>query len=240
MGKIRYFWGLFLLLASAYLLVSRLGYVPAVGPFAILFTIACIAVIVASIPKLNFAGILFPLAIICILYDEPLQITALTPWTVLAVALLGGIGLSLIFSPIKKKIHRGHHWENPEEEHHKDFSNVKGEELNGEKIWLRSNFGGLLRYITSDNLNYVELSASFSGVKVYFDSAQVPSGNVTLEINSKFAGIELYVPKNWKIINQVDASFGAVDLKENPDETTNVTMTMMGNMSFGAIEIHYV
>lgn len=236
MGKKRYFWGVFLLLAGAYLVISRLGYVPAVGPFSILFTIACIAIIVASIPKLEFGGILFPLAIIGIIYDEPLHITSLTPWTILLVALLGTIGLSLIFSPLKKKLKKNHCSGNCR----KDMSNVKGEEVNGEKIWLRSNFGGLLRYITSDNLNYVELQASFSGVKVYFDSAQVPSGNVTLEISSKFSGVEIYVPKNWKIVNQLDASFGSVDIKGAPNESTNVVMTIMGDMSFGGVEIHYV
>ena len=62
MGKKRFFWGVFLLLAGAYLVISKLGYVPVVGPFSIIFTIACIAIIVASIPKLEFGGILFPLA----------------------------------------------------------------------------------------------------------------------------------------------------------------------------------
>lgn len=153
MGKKRFFWGVFLLLAGAYLVISKLGYVPVVGPFSIIFTIACIAIIVASIPKLEFGGILFPLAIIGIIYDEPLHITTLTPWTILLVALLGTIGLTLIFSPIKKKLKKKHSCSG---ECHKDFSKVKGEEVNGEKIWLRSNFGGLLRYITSDNLNYVQ------------------------------------------------------------------------------------
>lgn len=45
-----------------------------------------------------------------------------------------------------------------------DFSSVEGENVAGETINLHSNFSGLLRYITSDNLKYVELSASFSGV----------------------------------------------------------------------------
>ena len=80
--KKNYFWGVFLILAGAYLVVSQLGYLPAVGVFSLLFTVVCIAVIVASIPHVHFGGILFPLAFIAIIYDKPLGITAITPWTV--------------------------------------------------------------------------------------------------------------------------------------------------------------
>ena len=61
MMKKNYFWGVFLILAGAYLVVSQLGYLPAVGVFSLLFTVVCIAVIVASIPHVHFGGILFPL-----------------------------------------------------------------------------------------------------------------------------------------------------------------------------------
>lgn len=107
--KKNYFWGVFLILAGAYLVVSQLGYLPAVGVFSLLFTVVCIAVIVASIPHVHFGGILFPLAFIAIIYDKPLGITAITPWTVLLAALLLTIGLHLIFGRFRKKIvHRGH------------------------------------------------------------------------------------------------------------------------------------
>ena len=51
-------------------------------------------------PQCELREILFSIAFICIIYDDWLGITALTPWTVLGAALLGSIGLSLIF---KKK-----------------------------------------------------------------------------------------------------------------------------------------
>lgn len=50
-----------------------------------------------GIRNVNFWEILFSIAFICIIYDDWLGITALTPWTVLGAALLGSIGLSLIF-----------------------------------------------------------------------------------------------------------------------------------------------
>lgn len=95
-------------MAGAYLVVSQLGYLPAVGVFSLLFTVVCIAVIVASIPHVHFGGILFPLAFIAIIYDKPLGITAITPWTVLLAALLLTIGLHDLWTFSEKIVHRGH------------------------------------------------------------------------------------------------------------------------------------
>ena len=81
-GKI--LWGLFFILAAVYVVVSKLWIMPEISVFS----------------NVNFWEILFSIAFICIIYDDWLGITALTPWTVLGAALLGSIGLSLIF---KKK-----------------------------------------------------------------------------------------------------------------------------------------
>ena len=61
MMKKNYFWGVFLILAGAYLVVSQLGYLPAVGVFSLLFTVVCIAVIVASSHMFTLAEFYFHL-----------------------------------------------------------------------------------------------------------------------------------------------------------------------------------
>ena len=91
------FWGIIFLLAAVFLLVGKLGYLGGISLFSILFTVVLVAILLKSIPSVNFAGILFPLAFLCILYDKQLHIEALTPWTVLGVALLGTIGLQILF-----------------------------------------------------------------------------------------------------------------------------------------------
>ena len=121
-----------------------------------------------------------------------------------------------------------------------EFSEDKGENVQGENIYLKSNFGSLIRYVTSEDLRYVSLDSSFSGVKIYLDSARVPAGNVTLEINSSFSGVELYVPKNWEINNHIHSAFGAVDQKNKSNEEKNVTLTLEGENSFGGITLIYV
>ena len=98
-GKI--LWGLFFILAAVYVVVSKLWIMPEVSVFSILLTVFFIWLFLNGIRNVNFWEILFSIAFICIIYDDQLGITALTPWTVLGAALLGSIGLSLIF---KKRV----------------------------------------------------------------------------------------------------------------------------------------
>lgn len=240
--KKSYFWGIFLVLAAAYLIISRLGYLPAVSVFTIIATIVCIAAFVHSLLHLSFGGMLFPLAFIGILYDKQLGITAITPWTILAAALLGTIGLNLIFSKMKWKRKWQHHTWKHHGEHitgqNDHFSD--GENIEGENIYMKSSFGSLLRYVTSDNLRFAELEANFSGVKIYFDEAKVPSGNATLNLDVNFSGVDLFVPKDWNIINHLNSSFGGVSKKGKTPSGETVTLTLEGDSSFSGITIYYV
>lgn len=230
--KKKYFWGVFLILAGAYLVVSQMGYLPEVGVFTLIFTIACLAVLVSSVLHLSFGGILFPLSFIGIMYDRQLGITAITPWTILLAALLGTIGLNLLFGRFKKK-----HWKMSHKHHKRNWDT--GENIDGERVYIRSSFGAVARYITSDNLKVADLEVSFGAAEVYFDSAQVPSGQATVNIDSKFSAVELYIPHNWQVINHIESRFGPVDENRRGGEAL-VTLTLEGSNAFGALEITYV
>lgn len=55
-----------------------------------------------------------------------------------------------------------------------------------------------------------------------------------------FAGVELYVPHTWQVINHVNSSFGAVDEKNKHSGELTATLTLEGSNSFGGITIYYV
>ena len=103
MKSSKVFWGIFFILAAVYVVISKFGILPDIGVFSIILTVFFLWLFVEGIRNVNFWEILFSVAFICIIYDEPLEITALTPWTVLGAAFLGSIGLSLIFGGEKRK-----------------------------------------------------------------------------------------------------------------------------------------
>ena len=104
---------------------------------------------------------------------------------------------------------------------------MKGEKLNGDELDISSTFGSVIRYITHGDF-HAEIDASFAGVK-YLDQARIPSGNATINIDSSFAGVELFVPKEWQIVNHVESSFGGIDEKNNRNGEVTATLTLEGS-----------
>ena len=234
------FLGVFLVLGAAYLIISQLGYLPAVSVFTVITTIACIAAFVHSLLHLSFGGMLFPLAFLGILYDKQLGITAITPWTILLAALLGTIGLNLIFSRKKWEVKWKHKNKSIMNKIDKNVNPDSSESIHGEYVYMKSSFGSLIRYVTSDNLRYAELEANFSGVKIYFDNASVPSGNATLQVDINFSGVELFIPDSWKIVNHLDCTVAGLSEKGKTPSEDHVTLTLEGESTFSGITVYYV
>lgn len=231
-GK-KIFWGVFFILAAVYVIVSKLGILPDIGTFKILMTAFMVSLIVQGIRYMNFYEILLPLACIGITYDEVLGITELTPWTLLVAALFGSIGLSMLFRGRKK--HYGVSWSGncgTEE----DCS----EQCDGEEIRCENNFGSAIRYINSDNFKNARIENNFGSMSVYFDNAIVQDGSAYVRVENNFGETNLYIPKEWKVQNNLDRSFGGINEKGRCEGSSNTMLYINGEANFGAINIYYV
>lgn len=233
MKKDNLFWGLFLIASAVLILVAKLGAFPDMSIIKIFWTLVFSVALINSIVDLAFPGIFFSLAFLGIIYDKELGITAITPWTILFVALLLSIGMSLIFSPKKPKKSKHREIEGG------DF--VVFDEEDGSQFDFSSSFVGSIKYVNSDNFESANIDAKFAGMKVYFDNAIIQNGHATVNLNVSFAGVELYVPKNWRVDNQMSASFGGVEEKNrNAEGADGPILTLRGNVSLGGVTILYV
>lgn len=227
------FWGVFFILAAVYVIVSKLGMLPDIGTFKILMTAVMVGLLIEGIRYVRFGQILFPLAFIGIMYDEVLGITELTPWTLLAAALLGSIGLSMLFHKKKKYYHVN--WK-------ENYGNMdsESEQCNGERIHCENNFGTAIRYINSDNFKNAHVENNFGSVSVYFDNAIVQDESAYVNVESNFGETNLYVPKEWNVRPNLEHSFGAINEKGRCEGTSNTTLYINGEANFGSINIYYV
>ena len=84
---------------------------------------------------------------------------------------------------------------------------------------------------------------SFGEMKVYYDNAFTNEKQVYTKIDVAFGNMVLYVPKTWQVINNIDCSFGAVNIKNQksytPQEDAPV-LVITGSVAFGAAEIIYM
>jgi predicted membrane protein len=234
MKKERIFWGILFILTGIFLVVSKLGFFPDINVFSFLLTIFLAVVIVRSAISVNFAGILFPIAFLCIIYDKQLGITAITPWTVLLAALFGSIGLSIIFQ--KKsgwgKVRRS------SRENVQYFEKIDVED--GSDVRFDTSFGASIKYINTDEFEHAEFSCSFGALKVYFDNAVMKNGSAVVRIDASFSGVELYVPKSWRVEDKTSVFLGGVSEKNRGGQVLTDTLTLVGDICFSGVEIIYV
>lgn len=237
MQKNRLFWGIMFLLAAAFVIVGKLGYLGNFSPFSLIFTVFMLAVIAKSIPRLNFAGILFPIAFLCITYDKVLNIENLTPWTVLAVALLGSIGLSLLFHRKNDSWYSYHHKYHSYNHPHVEVIDVE----DNDHVKQSTRFGSSTKYINSDNFKQADLECSFGSIQVYFNKAHVKTEAI-VRISGSFCGIELYVPKEWHVENQIESIVGGVSEKGKGYVTSESApvLKLVGELNFSGVEIIYI
>ena len=80
-------------------------------------------------------------------------------------------------------------------------------------------------------------------MEVYFDNATIINGEeAVINIHASFCGLEIYVPKEWEIINQAHVSFGAIEEKTKNRNIVNKekTVILTGEASFCGVEIIYI
>lgn len=227
-------WGLFFIVAAAYLLVSRFMELPKISVFNILLTLFFVWMFIEGLRKMNFSEILFSIAFLCIIHAKLLGITAITPWPVLGAALLGSIGLSMIFH----KKSRSYVWNSSTGS--KNITEASNEQCSGENIRCESNFGSVIRYINSDNFCSAELENNFGSMTIYLDNAIIQNSSAYINIENNFGEIKLFIPKEWNIQNNLQHTFGTVNPNGNYSGTSTVTLYLNGETNFGAITIYYV
>lgn len=231
MKKEKVFWGFLFILTGIFLIISRMGYFPDVNVISLILTVFLVSIIVKSVIHVSFSGILFPIAFLCIIYDKQLGITDITPWTVLIAALLGSTGLSMIFDKRSRWLHINHKWND------NDFETIDVEDEGN--VIFKNSFSGSTKYINTDKFEKADLSCSFGEMKVYFDNATMLNDNAIVRISVSFGEMQLYIPKEWRVINNLNLSFAEVNSNNKSEIITN-TLTLVGSVSFGELEVIYI
>jgi len=232
MKKKDVFWGLLFIVAAALIIINQFGYFAEISMFELVATVILVGIIIVSVMKINFWGVLFPLAVICIIYAKEWNITDFTPWPALLTALLCSIGLSLIFNrPNCWVIHL---------KNDNVFSSSVVNEQDDNVINCSVSFGESMKYVNSENFEKANIKCSFGEVKVYFDNALIPSGKADIYLDVSFGEAQLYIPKTWKVINDVHVFLGDMDDHNRNAGSDSPVVTIHGNISFGDAKILYV
>lgn len=223
-------WGIFFILTAILVLLSELGiFSLGISAFDFILTVLLVVTFFKSLCHLSYFGMFISLALLGIVYDEALGIETLTPFPILLIAILLSIGFNFLFGGFDRfKKH--------------DEGNFIEEEINSSDsiVNITTSFGATTKYINSKDVEKININAKFSACKLYLDKASLKDNELVVNFDISFSGVEVYVPKEWKVINNVSCSLGGIDEKNRAEGSNDMKVTLTGKCSLAGIEIIYI
>ncbi|MDL2258766.1 hypothetical protein LJC42_06400 [Eubacteriales bacterium OttesenSCG-928-K08] len=229
-------WGLFFLCAAGVILISQFGlfagaFFEGISVFKIIVGILLIGMLIVSIYHAEFFGIFLALGLIYVLFAGHIGLPYISVWTMLAVVVFLSIGFHLIFG---KRLHKFRHHSSEK------MFEESAQTITDDSTCARVSFGASSKYLHVQGLKRARLECSFGALQVYFDETTLDPDGAVVEFNCSFAGVELYIPRTWQVINNINSSIGGVDLPRNMRDEYEGKLTLVGDLKFGGIEIVYV
>jgi predicted membrane protein len=156
------------------------------------------------------------------------------------------VGLFIIFKPRRKNFQH-HNWKkwNRHDQHYKKWSKYNShypEAENSDDDIINSYvyMGALKKNILSKSLKGGSLKNRFGGIELNLSQADF-EGEIILEIDQMFGGIELIVPAHWEVKSDLATGFSSVEdnrtMKPNINGDAPKTLILRGSNHFGGIEI---
>lgn len=97
------------------------------------------------------------------------------------------------------------------------------------------------KLITSQNFKGGKSTTIFGGTKLDLAQAKLAPGENILEVTALFGGVNIRVPREWKVIVNVSAVFGGFDDKRflnlDPSQSSDSILIIKGAVIFGGGEL---
>jgi len=232
-----WFWGIFFILSAVSVIAIQTGSFELIGIQSLLIGAFLVAVIIASLVKLNFFGVFFPMSFLYMIFWQPLGLQYINYWFVVLASVLVSIGFSIIFGS----------------RHHKSWPNCNGkvdyvtqgsesEEIDDDNPNVSVRFGSASKYLHAEHFKTGRFAVSFGELELFFDQVKVDPEGAEIFIDASFGSIILNLPREWKVVDNVHVSLGEVKNKARAssqgEDAPRVTLT--GNVQFGGMEVRYV
>ncbi len=238
-----WFWGIFLLLAAVFAVGSQVGAFNAVNFWTVAATVLLAAILVDSLVRLSFFGILIPVALLYGLYCRPFGWPNISVWLLLLAAVLASWGLEILFGRHRRWYdHCGHCWHDWHDKGDGEHFHSNSEDIDGDTPSAKISFGSSSKYLHSSALKSGRFSVAFGELDIYFDQVQLSPEGAEIFAECSFGKMALFIPRSWQVTDNLRASAGSVqnDMRRESPEPGAPHLTLSGSASFGTIEIHYI
>lgn len=230
------FWGILFIVSAILLVVWGMGYLENFGIWSILASIVLAGIFIEGIIRMKFGMMMFAVAIFFIINDKWLGLGEIPTWIIIVAAVLITIGLYIIFPNARRK-NKWVHNHFGAEEWKKEYISGEG---SGEKVHFEVAFSEAVKYINSSQLCFLHTECAFGALKVYFDDTALKEGTAMAEVECSFGTTIYYVPSSWTVITDIDCAFGGCEEKGRCNPSGENTLRIVGDVSFGSLEVQYI
>lgn len=260
-------WGVFLVLCGVLLVAGQFGALAGFSVLTIVLGVMLGAVAIKSLVSFNPYGFFLSAALLYIVFQKPLGWLWISPWILILAALLIASGVSVFVRPKWSYTHTTKYTSYSDSRfgHSGGYSSTvetqestapeensgspaaipaitSGYSGNDNNPAVNVSFGGVSKYLHADAFVGGDFSVSFGGLEVYFDEVKFAGESAHITVSCNFGGMELYIPKEWNVVDDVTATLGAteIDRSRSRVQPGSPTLYISGSVQFGAVEIKYV
>lgn len=94
------------------------------------------------------------------------------------------------------------------------------------------------RYINIDNLKEAYLSCNLGSLNAYFIGNELKN-DITINVDCKLGDISIYLPKNWRVKDQIHVSLGDATVNNNSGGDSEFIVYLTGNVSLGNLDVYF-
>lgn len=230
--------GLLLLVFAGLIYADATGKIGGLNLWSWFFTFCFSAETFNALNKRDIDEVCFSLGILVIIWREQLGIGNLSIWTLLGITLLVSIGVSLLLRPFTKR-HKPHV--------SFAFSREGAVAADADAtdadadITINTHMSSTTRYVRATNFQSADIQVNLGTVKVFFDQATITDGPARININGNIGEVELYLPRNWQVDNQLSTFIGEINFSEKHRENADGPIVILsGNLHIGDVDVHYL
>jgi predicted membrane protein len=120
---------------------------------------------------------------------------------------------------------------------------ARGESFFGNRLHESTVFGSLNRRVETQQFEGGKVEAVFGSIELDLSAAAIssPDRQAKLEVSAVFGGVEITVPRTWRVLMKAGAVFGGCDDRTVPPRPEPglepVTLVITGAAVFGGLEI---
>jgi len=199
-----------------------------------------LALIVQCVVSLHLAPLPIPIAILYIIFQAPLELPCMKIWALILASVLASIGLAVMLPRKRRHNHGKYRDYSRTSVNHPQTHPDSGENNNNPSINVI--FGSINRSLRANSLETARLSCNFGAMRVFFDQVEPSPSGAEVILNCSFGGIELFIPKHWRVIDKLNCSLGGVDIDKNlsaPAENAP-KLTLSGSVSLSGIDVRSI